>query len=150
MRFALPGERVRIVLDEPTNRSDRFWTGEVVEVLETSPDRVAPSWPLAGPLAMGGGVGGADLIHVSLEGQERWKEAAVMDVMRRLGHVELDEIPVYAMPGDEEAQGLHWRTRIEMITTMRDGRRCTAVAATYACRSTRCRSRRAPCSKRPR
>ena len=65
---------------------------------------------------MGGGVGGADLIHVSLEGQERWKEAAVMDVMRRLGHVELDEIPVYAMPGDEEAQGLHWRTRIEMIT----------------------------------
>lgn len=116
VRFALPGERVRIVLDEPTDRNDRFWTGEVVEVLEASPDRVAPSWPLAGPLAMGGGVGGADLIHVSLEGQERWKEAAVMDVMRRLGHVELDEIPVYAMPGDEEAQGLHWRTRIEMIT----------------------------------
>ena len=116
VRFALPGERVRIVLDEPTDRSDRFWTGEVVEVLEASPDRVAPSWPLAGPLAMGGGVGGADLIHVSLEGQERWKEAAVMDVMRRLGHVELDEIPVYAMPGDEDAQGLHWRTRIEMIT----------------------------------
>ena len=116
VRFALPGERVRIALDEPTDRNDRFWTGEVIEVLEASHDRVEPSWPLAGPLATGGGVGGADLIHVSLEGQERWKEAAIKDVMARLGHVDLDDIPVYAMPGDEEAQGLHWRTRIEMIT----------------------------------
>lgn len=116
VRFALPGELVRIELDEPTNRDDRFWTGEVVEVLEANPDRVEPLWPLAGPLAMGGGVGGADLIHVSLEGQERWKEATIKDVMKRLGHIELDEVPVYAMPGDEEAQGLHWRTRIEMIT----------------------------------
>lgn len=116
VRFALPGERVRIVLDEPADRKDRFWTGEVVEVLEASPDRVEPAWPFAGPLAMGGGVGGADLIHVSLEGQERWKAAAVRDVMARLGHVELDDVPVYAMPGDEEARGLHWRTRIEMIT----------------------------------
>ncbi len=54
VRFALPGERVRIELDEPTNRNDRFWTGEVVEVLEPSPDRVEPLWPLAAPLAMGG------------------------------------------------------------------------------------------------
>lgn len=55
VRFALPGERVRIELDEPTNRNDRFWTGEVVEVLEPSPDRMEPLWPLAAPLAMGGG-----------------------------------------------------------------------------------------------
>ena len=116
VRFALPGERVRIELDEPTNRNDRFWTGEVVEVLEPSPDRVEPLWPLAAPLAMGGGAGGADLIHVSLEGQERWKEATLKDVMKRLGHVDLDDVPVYAMPGDEQAHGLHWRTRIEMVT----------------------------------
>lgn len=116
VRFALPGERVRIELDEPTNRNDRFWTGEVVEVLEPSPDRMEPLWPLAAPLAMGGGAGGADLIHVSLEGQERWKEATIKDVMKRLGHVDLDDVPVYAMPGDEQAHGLHWRTRIEMVT----------------------------------
>ena len=71
VRFALPGELVRIELDEPHDRDDRFWTGEVIEVLEASEDRVDPAWSLAGPLAMGGGVGGADLVHVSLPGQLR-------------------------------------------------------------------------------
>ena len=27
VRFALPGELVRVVLDEPHDREDRFWTG---------------------------------------------------------------------------------------------------------------------------
>ena len=31
VRFALPGELVRVALDEPHDREDRFWTGEVVE-----------------------------------------------------------------------------------------------------------------------
>ena len=88
VRFALPGELVRVVLDEPHDREDRFWTGEVTEVLEASEDRVEPVWPLAGPLAMGGGVGGADL-----------------DV----------DVPIERMPEDEAEHGLHWRTRIEMI-----------------------------------
>ena len=47
VRFALPGELVRVVLDEPHDREDRFWTGEVTEVLEASEDRVEPVWPLA-------------------------------------------------------------------------------------------------------
>ena len=55
VRFALPDELVRVELDEPHDRDDRFWTGEVVEVLEPSEDRITPAWPLAGPLAMGGG-----------------------------------------------------------------------------------------------
>lgn len=73
VRFALPGERVRISLDPGAERKDRFWTGEVVEVLEASPYRVSPAWPAAGPVSMGGGVGGADLVHVNLEGQHLWK-----------------------------------------------------------------------------
>ena len=40
VRFALPDELVRVELDEPHDRDDRFWTGEVVEVLEPSEDRV--------------------------------------------------------------------------------------------------------------
>lgn len=114
VRFALPGELVTITLDEPCNRDDRFWTGEVTEVLEPSADRVEPAWPLAGPLAMGGGVGGADLVHVSLEGQRRWKSASVTEQMKRLGHIDVD-VPVAALEGDAERGGLGWRTRIEMI-----------------------------------
>lgn len=114
VRFALPGERVRVRLDEPHERSDRFWTGEVIEVLKASPYRVKPAWPLAGPLAQGGGVGGADLVHVSLEGQHLWKKSVIDQQMLRLGGVESD-VTVHAADGDAAAGGLHWRTRIEMI-----------------------------------
>ncbi|PJM75222.1 class I SAM-dependent RNA methyltransferase [Bifidobacterium simiarum] len=114
VRFALPGELVTIALDEPHDRDDRFWTGEVTEVIEPSEDRVEPAWPLAGPLAFGGGVGGADLIHVSVPGQRAWKSATVSEQMKRLGHVDV-EVPVIGVPGDDERHGLGWRTRIEMI-----------------------------------
>ncbi|HAK72308.1 MAG TPA: RNA methyltransferase [Bifidobacterium sp.] len=120
VRFALPGELVRIALDEPHDREDRFWTGEVVEVLEASEDRAEPVWPLAGPLAMGGGVGGADLVHVSLDGQLKWKAATIAEQMLRLGHTET-EVPIDRMVDDERERGLHWRTRIEMIADV-DGR----------------------------
>ena len=93
---------------------DRCWTGEVVEVLEPSEDRVTPAWPLAGPLAMGGGVGGADLVHVSLPGQLKWKAITVSEQMSRLGHIDV-AVPIERMPGDKAAGGLNWRTRIEMI-----------------------------------
>lgn len=115
VRFALPGELVRVRLDEPTNRADRFWTGEVVEVLEASDDRCQPSWTLAGPSSCGGGVGGADMVHVSLEGQLRWKAAIIAEQMRRLGHIDVEDIEVARMPTDVAMDGLHWRTRIEMI-----------------------------------
>ena len=114
VRFALPGEKVRVTLDEPHDRADRFWTGEVTEVLEASPERVQPAWPLAGPIAQGGGVGGADLIHVSLPGQLAWKKSVIDDQMKRLGHVDTD-VQVVRAPGDEAKGGLHWRTRIELI-----------------------------------
>ena len=116
VRFALPDELVRVELDEPHDRDDRFWTGEVVEVLEPSEDRATPAWPLAGPLAMGGGVGGADLVHVSLPGQLKWKAITVSEQMSRLGHIDV-AVPIERMPGDKEAGGLNWRTRIEMIAS---------------------------------
>ena len=116
VRFALPDELVRVELDEPHDRDDRFWTGEVVEVLEPSEDRVTPAWPLAGPLAMGGGVGGADLVHVSLPGQLKWKAITVSEQMSRLGHIDV-AVPIERMPGDKAAGGLNWRTRIEMIAS---------------------------------
>lgn len=122
VRFALPGELVEIELDEPHNRKNRFATGEVVDVLEPSPYRVEPVWPLAGPEGLGGGgVGGADLIHVSLPGQIEWKSAMVREQMERLGKVSLETVPVKRLDCDTQTRGLNWRTRIEMVTNG-DGR----------------------------
>ena len=132
VRFALPCELVEIELDEPHNRKNRFATGEVVRVIEPSPYRVDPVWQLAGPAALGGGgVGGADLIHVSLPGQLAWKQAVIADQMTRLGHLDIERtvgsIPISrahavdehgkrdADAEDEAHQGLGWRTRIDLV-----------------------------------
>lgn len=58
VRFALPGELVRVVLDEPHDREDRFWTGEVTEVLEASEDPRRTRMAVGGSACHGGGVGG--------------------------------------------------------------------------------------------
>lgn len=116
VRFALPGEKVRVRIDEPHNRKDRFWTAEVTEVYEASEYRVDPSWPLAGPLAWGGGVGGADLTHVSLDGQLAWKQTSIEEQLKRIGKMGDVTVPVLRVAEDEDTQGLHWRTRVEFIT----------------------------------
>jgi len=108
VRHALPGERVRARLVEAAPEA-RYWRAEAVEVLEASPDRVASPWPEAGP----GGVGGADLAHVALPAQRRWKAAVVAEQLARLAGVER-EVEVETAPGEEERGGLRWRTRIEL------------------------------------
>ena len=114
VRFALPGEHVRISLDPGCERKDRFWTGEVVDVIEPSPYRVKPAWPAAGPVSQGGGVGGADLVHVNLEGQHLWKKTLIDEQMDRLANVESD-VELHAVSSDEQMGGLYWRTRIDMV-----------------------------------
>ena len=117
VRFALPGELVVVRMDEPMRAKAHFFTGEVVEVLEPSADRVEPHWKLAGPLAQGGGVGGADLIHVSLPGQIRWKASVIANQFQRLAHMDVSEsdVSVERIPGDEELNGFNWRTRMELV-----------------------------------
>lgn len=114
LRFALPGELVEASVDLPVRSNRRFLTGEVTKVLEASPDRVSPAWSLAGPLAWGGGLGGADLVHVSLAGQLNWKKTIVQEQFERLGHVS-SSVDVIRPEGDEELGGLNWRTRIDLI-----------------------------------
>ena len=117
VRFALPGELVVVRMDEPMRAKAHFFTGEVVEVLEPSENRVEPKWKLAGPLAQGGGVGGADLIHVSLPGQIRWKSSVIANQFQRLAHMDVldNDVRVERMPGDEELNGFNWRTRMELV-----------------------------------
>lgn len=75
---AIPGERVRIrVVDER-----RSWArGELREVVEASPDRLAPPCPYVPEC------GGCDLQHITPDRQRRLKERVVRDQLERIGHL---------------------------------------------------------------
>ncbi|WP_265521462.1 class I SAM-dependent RNA methyltransferase [Oerskovia flava] len=109
VRHALPGERARVQITEGEQDAP-FWRGDAVEILEPSPDRVASVWPEAGP----GGVGGGELAHVALPAQRRWKAGVVAEQLQRLAHLDL-QVEVEGLPGDDERDGLGYRTRIDLV-----------------------------------
>lgn len=94
---------------------DRFWRGDAVVVVRSSPDRVAAPCPVAGP----GGCGGCDFQHVSLPRQRALKAAVVAEQLRRLAGLDR-EVTVEPVPGDVE--GLRWRTRVRFAETPGGGR----------------------------
>jgi tRNA/tmRNA/rRNA uracil-C5-methylase (TrmA/RlmC/RlmD family) len=124
VRHALPGEVVLARLTGGTSPSASYWRADAVEVLEPSPDRVAPPCPLAHP----GGCGGCDWQHVSPAAQRGLKAAVVTEQLERLaglsfgaGPGELPPVVVEVLPGPSDgapdgapdvASGLGWRTRV--------------------------------------
>lgn len=118
VRHAIPGETVRARVTFA--RKNLAWA-EAVEILSASDDRIPSVWSEAGP----GGVGGAELAHVSVEGQRRWKESVVADQLRRIGGKEVSEqyaaLPreaVAVRPTDEDKgreQYVGWRSRMECV-----------------------------------
>src|SRR5215467_2889510 len=89
IRHALPGERVRARV---TGATASFARAEAIEVLEASPDRVAPRWQ-----------------HADLAAQRRFKAEVISEQLRRIAHLDRD-VTVEPVPGD--AAGLGWRTRV--------------------------------------
>src|SRR4051794_15865574 len=74
---ALPGERVRVEIDD--SRRD-FARGHVVEVLDPSPLRVAPPCP-----ELARGCGSCQWQHITADGQRELKRDIVIDALRRVG-----------------------------------------------------------------
>jgi tRNA/tmRNA/rRNA uracil-C5-methylase (TrmA/RlmC/RlmD family) len=109
VRYALPGERVRVrvVADH-----ESYWHAEVVEVLEASPDRIDPLCPIAGV----DGSGCCDLAFAAPEAARRLKGAVVANQLSKLGGFHwCDEQDAFAeQVGDGEARG--WRTRVRLDT----------------------------------
>lgn len=105
VRHALPGELVVAQVTEGHER-DRYLRADAVEILELSPDRVAPPCPYAGP----GRCGGCDWQHVTPEAQRRLKAAVVAEQLQRLAGIER-EVVVEPAPGTPD--GLGWRTRVQ-------------------------------------
>ena len=102
IRHALPGERVRARV---TDATASFARAEAIEVLQASPDRVAPRCPHARP----GGCGGCDWQHADLAAQRRLKAEVITEQLRRIAHLDRD-VTVEPVPGDDA--GLGWRTRV--------------------------------------
>ena len=76
--YGIAGERVVVEVREehPT-----YIVAEVVEVLQSSPERVEPRCPHFGAC------GGCQLQHISYEEQGRIKQSVLIDQLRRIGHI---------------------------------------------------------------
>jgi len=112
VRHTAPGELVRVQITATTARYQR---GDAVHVLQAAPDRVPTRWPEAGP----GGVGGGELAHLRLPAQREWKRQVLLDTLARIGHLDAEHpalagVQVQALPGDQENDGLHYRSRISL------------------------------------
>ena len=120
VRHALPGEVVEaLVVDADPNA--RYWNADAIRVLEASPDRVEHPWPEATQ----GGVGGAELGHVSLPAQREWKTAVLREAFERFASLDFTGT-VQAVPGDDARNGLHYRTRVSAVAG-EDGRATMAL-----------------------
>jgi len=117
VRHSLPGELVRVAITETTSK---FYRGDAVDVLETSPERVTAPCPYARP----GGCGGCDLQHASADAQRSWKSALVEEHLRRIAGVERD-VTVIASPMVEAS-----RTRLRCAVD-EDGELSLRVARSH-------------------
>lgn len=107
VRHAIPGERVRIII---TSAGSSFNRGDVIEVLEASPDRViAPC-----SFAHRNGCGGCDFQHVSPTRQRQLKADVITEQFSRIASMDV------VVNVEEVAEPLHWRTRL-IATTNREG-----------------------------
>ena len=88
---ALPGEKANIIV---TKTNNGYGFGRLMEILEKSPDRVDIStedWNK---------FGGCQIQHLSYEGQLKFKEKQVRDVMARIG--KLEDVTIHPIIGMDE------------------------------------------------
>lgn len=103
----LPGERAKVRVFEDAGKG--FCRAEPIEILEASPDRVTHFWKEAGV----GGAGGAEFGHIKLSRQRELKADVLEEALDRFAGVDL-RVEVEAAPGDDENNGLGYRTRVQL------------------------------------
>ncbi len=136
----IPGERVRARVTEAKRKS--FARAVTVEVLQASEDRRPHVWSEASiERDPEDRAGGAEFGHIALPRQRALKAEVLADALRRFGGLNDDElthltgdrgVTVEAAPGDDEANGLGWRTRVRLHVDPETGQ-----AGPYAARSRR-------------
>jgi len=118
----MPGERVRARIGDSSH--ERFWRGEVLEVLEPSPERQPHVWSAASierPPAER--AGGAEFGHIRPEHQRELKRQVLEDALERMAKYSSEEIATAGIDGGrlhvepvagETADGTGWRTRVRL------------------------------------
>ena len=102
---ALPGEVVNAKVVQDTKS---FLRAETLEVIEPSEHRVKHFWKAALR-----GAGGAEFGHIALDYQRALKTDVLREALRRMAGLESD-VEVEAAPGDDKANGLRYRTRVQL------------------------------------
>lgn len=98
---ALPGETVEV---QVTERHQRYGKAEMLNIIEASPHRVAPSCQLFGTC------GGCQLMHLSYKEQLKIKQQRVIDALQRIGKIKEIDVPV-CVPSN---QSLAYRNKIQL------------------------------------
>jgi 23S rRNA (uracil1939-C5)-methyltransferase len=99
--FVLPGETVEA---EPAESRQHVRRARLVNVLESSPDRVLPPCPVFTQC------GGCQYQHATYDAQLRLKRDILADTLRRVGKIEFDP----AHMGAESAEPLGYRNRVQL------------------------------------
>lgn len=111
--YGVPGERVTVRITEQRRRWAR---GTAVEVLDPSPDRVAPPCPLFGPDQCGG----CSTQHIAVPRQAELLGTVIADQLRRIGGLEPPDGTVEVVT-PHSPDGLGYRNRARFTVTD-DGR----------------------------
>jgi tRNA/tmRNA/rRNA uracil-C5-methylase (TrmA/RlmC/RlmD family) len=112
----IPGEVVEVEIVEDSKKS--LWRAQPVKIVAPSPHRIPHIWPeadLSRPWVMR--AGGADYGHIELSHQRTLKTDILRDALQRFGGLSgdlVDSLVVQGVAGDDEKNGLAWRTRVSL------------------------------------
>jgi tRNA/tmRNA/rRNA uracil-C5-methylase (TrmA/RlmC/RlmD family) len=109
---AIPGERVLARITDDNKKS--FWRAETVKVVTASEHRRDHVWTAASiDRDPDDRAGGAEFGHIELSHQRALKAQILSESLERMAKV--TRAPdVEAVPGDDERNGLGWRTRVSL------------------------------------
>ena len=117
---AVAGDRVRAVVD----REEERWShARACELLEASPDRVAPACPYVG--ACGGCPWGA----LSRDAQALAKRGSVVDALSRIGHMGDERAGVLVAPLVCPSEPWGYRNKVELAVSSEGGRTALGMHA---------------------
>ena len=106
---ALPGEKANVKV---TKTNNGYGFGRLMEILEKSPERVEILMEDRDKY------GGCQIQHLSYEGQLKFKEKQVREVMARIG--KLQDVTIHPIIGMDEP--LHYRNKAQVPVGEKDGK----------------------------